>query len=75
VKETVIHFAALISGHIFALNIHASSIMPFYTDLFASYDLTDTFPTNASQITALLQERTLVFHEFQKIVSSANGTA
>jgi hypothetical protein len=59
----------------FALKIHASSIMPFYTDLFSSYDLTDTFPTNASQITALLQERTLVFHEFQKIVSSTNGTA
>jgi hypothetical protein len=51
----------------FALMIHAEAVLPFYSDLFASYE---TPPTTASGMLQFYQQRTPVFSEFQKVISS-----
>ena len=51
----------------FGLKIHAQTIEPFYTDLFASYG---TPPTDPSSLQQFYQNRTPVFNEFQQIISS-----
>ncbi len=58
----------------FAQSVHAKAIMPFYTDLFASYSLTDTSPSDASQIVSLLQQRNPVYYEYQAIAAGAGTT-
>jgi hypothetical protein len=58
----------------FAENVGATAIMPFFTDLFASYSLTNTGPTDSSQIVSLYSQRTPVFDEYQAIVTSS-GTS
>ncbi len=57
----------------FALTVHATAVMPFYTDLFASYSLTSGSPTDSAQIISLYQQRTPVFSEFRAIIASASG--
>jgi hypothetical protein len=54
----------------FAETIHASALMPFFTDCFASYSLNGTSPTDPTQIVALYSQRTPVFSEFQAIIAS-----
>ncbi|HZW55674.1 MAG TPA: hypothetical protein VFF30_05235 [Nitrososphaerales archaeon] len=58
----------------FAQQIHALMLIPFYTDLFASYSLTSSSPTSASQILSLYQQRTDVYQEYRNIISAASGT-
>jgi len=58
----------------FAQHIGASMVIPFYTDLLASYSLSGTSPTTPSQIVSLYQQRTPVFYEFQKVIASGGGT-
>ncbi len=59
----------------FGQMINASMIVPFYTNLFASYSLTGSSPTQASQIISLYQQRTPVFYEFQSIIACANSSS
>ena len=51
----------------FALHVHAEAVLPFYSDLLASYE---TPPTNAAGMLQFYQQRTPVFYEFQKVIST-----
>lgn len=53
----------------FAININATMIIPFYTDLFASYTLQSTSPTSASQLLSLFQQRTAIYSAFQGVAA------
>ncbi len=57
----------------FAEYIHASAIMPFFSDAFASYALTDSSPTTPSQIISLYSQRTPVYYEYRDIISGSSG--
>jgi hypothetical protein len=57
----------------FAVTIHASFLIPFYTDHFASYSLTASSPTNSAEIISLYQQRTPIFSTFQSLVAAAIG--
>ena len=58
----------------FAQEEHVSVLIPFYTDLFASYSLTTTSPTDTGQILSLLQQRTSVFQEYKSIIALSSGS-
>ena len=58
----------------FGEQIHATAMFPFYTDLFASYGLTNTSPTDSSQIISTYQQRTPVFYAYQSL-ASGNGSS
>lgn len=58
----------------FAEYIHASALMPFYTDLFASYSLTTSSPTDSAQIISLFNQRTPVYNEYSSIISASPTT-
>lgn len=64
----------ILALYYFAEHIHASAVMPFFTDLFASYSLTDSSPTNSAQIIALYNQRTPVYSEFKAIISASPTT-
>ena len=51
----------------FALKINATMVMPFFTDLYSSYN---TPPTNAAQLQQYYEQRTATFSEFQQIIST-----
>lgn len=51
----------------FAVDINASEIMPFYSDLFASYNLSDNSPSSPSAIITLYQQRTPVFYAYRNL--------
>ena len=51
----------------FGLKVHAQTIEPFYTDLFASYG---TPPQDPTSLVQFFQNRTPVFSEFQQIIST-----
>lgn len=51
----------------FALKINATEVMPFYSDQFASYNLSSTTPTNATEIISLYSHRTPVFYQFRNL--------
>jgi len=53
----------------FAQVIGAQMIIPFYTDLFASYSFSSTSPTSSSQVLSLLQQRMPIYYEFTNIAS------
>jgi hypothetical protein len=59
----------------FAQEEHAVAVMPFYTDLFSSYSLTGTGPTDSAQIISLYQQRTPVFSEFQAVIATSSGSS
>ncbi len=59
----------------FAEHIHASAVMPFYTDLFSSYNLTNTYPTDPAQIISLYGQQTPVYSEFKAIVAASPLTS
>ena len=61
------------SMYSFATSIHASFLIPFYTDDFASYNLVTSPPTSPSQIISLYAQRTPVFSAFQSLVESITG--
>ena len=51
----------------FGLKVHAQTIEPFYSDLFASYG---TPPQDTTSLLQFFQNRTPVFNEFQQIIST-----
>ena len=59
-------------AYYFAQLIGAKVMVPFYTDLAASYSLTDSSPTDAASVYALFQQRTLVFSAYQDIASTSS---
>ncbi len=59
----------------FAETIHAAALMPFYTDLMASYSLNGTSPTVPSDIISLYSQRTPVYYEFQSIIAASPSTS
>ncbi len=64
----------LLALYYFAQTIHAEAVMPFYTNLFASYSLEGNL-ANSSETVSLFQQRTPAFYEFRGIISSANATS
>jgi len=65
----------MLALYYFAEHIHASAIMPFFTDLFASYSLTDSSPTDSAQIISLFSQRTAVYFEYKGIVAASPTTS
>jgi len=63
------------SVYTFASSIHATFLIPFYTDHFASYSLTSSSPANAEQIIALYQQRTPIFSVFQELATAVSGSS
>ena len=59
----------------FGQRVHASMVIPFYTDLFASYSLTGTSPSDSSQIVSLYQQRTPVFDSYRAIIQAGGANA
>ncbi len=53
----------------------AKMVIPFFTDLFASYSLTPTSPTDSSQIVSLYSQRTPVFYAYGNVIASNSGTS
>jgi len=53
----------------FAISIHATCIIPFYTDHLASYSLTASSPTDSAQIISLYQQRTPIFSAIQTLLA------
>ena len=51
----------------FALKINASEVMPFYTDQYASYNLTEDSSLTSAQIISLYQYRTPMFYQFRNL--------
>lgn len=51
----------------FALHVNATAVLPFYSNLFASYE---TPPTNVTGMLQFYQQRTPVFYEFQKVIAA-----
>jgi hypothetical protein len=56
----------------FGMQVNATMILPFYTDLLSSYSFNNSSPspTNSAQIVSLYQQRTPVFYELQGVVAS-----
>jgi hypothetical protein len=59
----------MLATYYFAQRENVSMMVPFFTNTFAAYNLTETSPTDQSQILGLLQQRTPVFHMFQNITA------
>jgi len=63
------------AAYYFAEQVHATMMIPFYGNIFASYNLSQQSPSDPGQIVSLLQERTPVFYSFQNVISTnAAGT-
>ncbi len=57
------------AAYYFAQKEGFSMMVPFFTNLFASYSLTSTSPSTSSQIISLQQQRTPVFYMYQNVTS------
>lgn len=55
----------------FAQQVGATTMIPFYTDLAASYSLTDSSPADAASVYSLFQLRTEVFSAYRNITASS----
>jgi hypothetical protein len=62
------------SVYSFALSIHAAFLIPFYTDDFASYNLTINPPTDSAEILSLYGLRTPVFYAFQSLAGTGSSS-
>ena len=59
----------ILAQYYWAQRENVSMMVPFFTNAFASYSLTDSSPTDSSQILSLQQQRTPVFHMYQNITA------
>jgi hypothetical protein len=63
------------SLYTFAATIHATFCIPFYTDDFASYNLTVSPTTNSASILSLYGQREPVYSEFHSVLVAAGVTS
>ena len=61
------------AAYYFAQSENMSMMVPFFTNTFAAYNLTRTSPTDPTQILALQQQRTPVYHMYQNVTSGAEN--
>ncbi len=64
------------AAYYFGEMMGAKMIIPFFTDIFASYSLTSSSPTDPTQIVSLYSQRTPVFYSYGRVIASnaAGGT-
>ncbi len=57
----------------FGEDIGAKMVIPFFTDIFASYGLTSSSPTDPTQIISLYSQRTPVYYSYGNVIASNSG--
>ncbi len=57
----------------FGEDIGAKMVIPFFTDIFASYSLTSSSPTDPTQIVSLYSQRTPVFYSYGNVIAANSG--